>query len=258
LYIYGYHMHLRIEWNFEEALQNINAEHPPWGHVGPQLRNRQVEAWGQLVGRTRALALFDMAVEQNSSLTALARKYNITIGTLRNLRRFFENLPDGLLDRERKVINMLQLMGQETETVDAKREIILREIGDKAEFIKDVAAMANNGEPSFLVIGLEDGTFAPVGRLAHHYSTNDINQLLSDKIDPPVIVDYREFELNGNEYAVIEINGQNPPYIISRDIVHGPTDRKRSRVYKGTIFVRHADRTEGISRAELEEMLRKR
>lgn len=95
-------MQIKVEWNFEEALQNINDHYPPWGLVGPQLRNRQVEAWGQLVGRTRALALFDLAVKQNGSLSALGRKYSITISTLRKLRGFFENLPDDLLDREQK------------------------------------------------------------------------------------------------------------------------------------------------------------
>jgi hypothetical protein len=251
-------MAINSEWSFEEALVNINQQYPPYGYVGPQLRNRQIESWGQLVGRTRALASYDLAVEKNRSLTSLGRTYRLTIKTLRCLRTFFENLPDDLLDRERKIIERLQTIGQESHNIDAKRELILRERGDKAEFIKDIVAMANNGEPSFIIIGLEDGSFAPVGSLTQRYTKNDINQIISDKIDPPVVVDYREINIDGNEYAFIEINGTNPPYIVARDIVHGLQDRKRGRVYKGTIYVRHADRTEGISRAELEEMLKKR
>jgi len=251
-------MAIDSEWSFEEALANINRQYPPWGHVGPQLRNRQLESWGQLVGRTRALASYDLAVEQNRSLTGLGKSYSITIDTLRRLRAFFENLPDDLLDRERKIIERLRTIGRESHNIDAKRELTLRELGDKAEFIKDIVAMANNGETSFIIIGLEDGSFAPIGSIAQRYTKNDINQIISDKIDPPVVVDYREITINGNEYAFIEINGTNPPYIVARDIVHNPTDRKRVRVSKGTIYVRHADRTEGISRAELEEMLKKR
>jgi len=110
---------------------------------------------GCQVGRTRALASYDLAVEQNRSLTGLGRTYSITIDTLRRLRAFFEHLPDDLLDRERKVIERLQTIGQESRNIDAKRELILRELGDKAEFIKDIVAMANNGEPSFIIIGLE-------------------------------------------------------------------------------------------------------
>ena len=42
-------------------------------------------------------------------------------------------------------------------------------MGEKAEFVKDVVAMANNGEQSYLIIGLEDGTFADVGSLHCQY-----------------------------------------------------------------------------------------
>lgn len=86
-------MQINPEWNFEEALQNINDRYPPWGHVGPQLRNRQIEAWGQLVGCNKAIALFDLAVKQNGSLSALGRNYHVSVGTLRSLRGFFEGLP---------------------------------------------------------------------------------------------------------------------------------------------------------------------
>lgn len=158
----------------------------------------------------------------------------------------------------KKIIRELRRIGQEWEKVDAKQELILKEVGDKAEFVKDIIAMANNGEPSYLIIGLEDGTFADVGKLSYHYTTNDINQILVDKIDPPIVVDYKEFIIDGNEYAIVEINGQNPPYIAARDLIHNRTDRKQVRVYRGTIYVRHADRTEGISRAELEEILKRR
>lgn len=64
------------------------------------------------------------------------------------------------------LIQEIRLRGQEWNTVDAKKELVLRELGDKAEFVKDVVAMANNGAPSYLVIGLADGTFADVGALS--------------------------------------------------------------------------------------------
>ncbi len=156
-----------------------------------------------------------------------------------------------------EIIEKLRSNQREWKTVDAKQTLILKENGDKAEFVKDVAAMANNFETSYLVIGLNDKTFSDVGALANHYTKNDINQILEGHIDPPVVVDYKEFSVNSNEYALIEIFGNNPPYIITRDIVHNVSDRKRVRIYKGTIFVRHEDRTEGISRSELEELLTK-
>jgi predicted HTH transcriptional regulator len=155
-----------------------------------------------------------------------------------------------------ETIKRLQVLRQEWKIVDAKRELILQENGDKAEFVKDVSAMANNGEQSYLIIGLEDGTFTSVGHLTHHYSNNDLNQILAGKIDPPLSVSYQEFRIEGNEYALIEIFGHNPPYIVARDLIHNKQDRKQVKIYKGTIFVRHEDRTEGISRSELDAFFR--
>ncbi|MGB3478061.1 MAG: ATP-binding protein [bacterium] len=155
-----------------------------------------------------------------------------------------------------EIIKRIQAKKQEWKTVEVKRELILQELGDKAEFVKDVVAMANNREPSYLVIGLEDRTLLPKGALNHHYTKNDLNQILVDKIDPTIVVDYQEFTIDRNEYAVVEIIGRNPPYIVARDIIHNKHDRKRVRVHKGTIYVRHEDRVVGISRSELEEVFR--
>ena len=102
-------MHIEVDWNFEEAIENINTEYPPYGHVGPQVRNRQLESWGQLVGRTRALIEFDLAVEQNRSLTALGKKYHITLPTLYGLRSFYSSLPD---DRGRAGVHAGLILGQ--------------------------------------------------------------------------------------------------------------------------------------------------
>lgn len=156
------------------------------------------------------------------------------------------------------IIKNLRAKGREWKTVDAKQELTLTGLGEKAEFVKDVIAMANNGENSYIVIGLVDGTFADMGTLPRHYQKNDLNQMLADKIDPPIAVDYQEFTINGNEYGLMEIRGYNLPYIVARDLVPDRTDRKQIRVYKGMIFVRHEDGTEGISRTELEELLTKR
>lgn len=161
---------------------------------------------------------------------------------------------------EKKLIEIIEKLRsdqREWRTIDVKQTLTLKEEGDKAEFVKDVAAMANNFESSYIVVGLKDKTFSDMGRLENHYSQGDLNQILEGKIDPPVIIDYKEFIINSNEYALIKILGSNPPYIIARDVVHGRQDRKQTRIYKGMIFIRHEDITEGVSRSELEELLTK-
>lgn len=154
----------------------------------------------------------------------------------------------------REILTKLQLHKQEWKTVDAKRDLILKENGDKAEFVKDIIAMGNNGEKSCLIIGLEDKTFTPTESLSFKYSKNDLNQILSGKVDPPLVIDYQSFSIDRNELAVIEIMGINPPYIVGQDLTHNKEDRKKVNIYQGMIYIRHEDRTVGISRSELDSM----
>ncbi|MEQ8190595.1 MAG: protein kinase [Candidatus Eremiobacterota bacterium] len=87
-------MQIDKDWIFEEALSIITDNYPPIGPIrGPQ-RNRQIESWGQIVGRTRAIAEFESAIEQYGSLTAFGRKYHMAPRTLRDLKEFFKSLPD--------------------------------------------------------------------------------------------------------------------------------------------------------------------
>jgi eukaryotic-like serine/threonine-protein kinase len=82
------------KWSFDEALAEISAIYRPGSFRGGPQRNRLIEVWGQLVGRTRALREFDQAVKEHGSLTALGRARGITISTLRSLRSDYALLPD--------------------------------------------------------------------------------------------------------------------------------------------------------------------
>ncbi len=91
-------MLINKDWDFENAIREISKVYYPGGKTSGVLRNRQVEAWGQLVGKTRALAEFDEAVKRYGSLSAFGREYRATLPTLRRFREFFESLPDDLVD----------------------------------------------------------------------------------------------------------------------------------------------------------------
>lgn len=86
-------MILNPDWSFDEALAAITKEHPPGGYIGGPQRNRLIEAWGQIVGRNRALREFDQAVIAHGSLTALGRARRITVTSLRWLRDYYAALP---------------------------------------------------------------------------------------------------------------------------------------------------------------------
>lgn len=91
-------MLINKDWDFETAIKEISKVYYPGGMTSGQLRNRQVEAWGQLVGKTRALTEFDATIKRYGSLSAFGREYRATLPTLRRLKEFFESLPEDQVD----------------------------------------------------------------------------------------------------------------------------------------------------------------
>lgn len=60
--------------------------------------------------------------------------------------------------------------------------------------MKDVLALANSPGIADLIIGIEDGTCKPVGIKTSH-TPEKLNQILKDKCDPPLRVEYAEKEI---------------------------------------------------------------
>ena len=87
-------MRIDKNWDFETAMYEISSAYYPGGISTGQVRNNLVESWGQLVGKSRALAEFDSAINKYGSLSAFGRAYKVTLPTLHRFRDFFESLPD--------------------------------------------------------------------------------------------------------------------------------------------------------------------
>ena len=102
---------------------------------------------------------------------------------------------------------------EESPTLDYKQDLPLQTSGDKAEFVKDVIALANSGEKAHILVGVEDGTGKPVGSKTRR-TAEQMNQILKDKCDPPISVEYVERNILGYTIGVIEIKGENPPYVV--------------------------------------------
>lgn len=146
---------------------------------------------------------------------------------------------------------------EESPTLDYKQDLPLQSDGDKAEFVKDVIALANSGEIAHIIIGVEDGTGRPVGFKTHH-TAEQMNQILKDKCDPPISVEYVERNILGYEIGVIEINGENPPYVVSvADKLGGALSanpQKQFYIERGTVFIRNYNINEGAKRADLDKI----
>jgi len=82
------------EWSFEEAVKAISNRYRPGSLMSGSTRNRLVDAWGQVVGRTRALAEYDLALTSYGSLTAMSRELQASAKTLKEWRSHFAALPD--------------------------------------------------------------------------------------------------------------------------------------------------------------------
>jgi len=146
---------------------------------------------------------------------------------------------------------------EEGPVLDYKQDLPLQSVGDKGEFVKDVIALANSGEIAHMIIGVEDGTGRPVGFKTHH-TAEQMNQILKDKCDPPISVAYVERNILGYEIGVIEINGENPPYVVSvADKLGGALSanpQKQFYIERGTVFIRNYNINEGARRADLDKI----
>jgi len=94
--VIGVNLLIDKNWDLQNAFDEINAVYYPGGmQSGPQ-RNRQIESWGQLVGKKRALNELDSLINNYGSLNKCSKSIQMSSQTIKSLRVFFESLPDEL------------------------------------------------------------------------------------------------------------------------------------------------------------------
>lgn len=138
---------------------------------------------------------------------------------------------------------------EEGMTLDYKEELTIATVSGKAGFVKDLISLANSGEQAHIIIGVEDGTRKLVG-MENSFKVERLNQILTDKIDPPLRIEYKEIIIMGYRVGIIEIAGNNPPYVVA---VHD----KYGGIERGTIFVRNFNMNEGARRADIDRIYEK-
>lgn len=157
---------------------------------------------------------------------------------------------------ESEIIELIK-KAEEGPTLDYKEDLLLTKDGDKAEFVKDVLALANSGETAHIITGVEDGTGRPVGFKTHH-TAEQVNQILKDKCDPPISVEYIEKNILGYNIGVIEIQCKNPPYVVSVPDKYGgrlsANPNKSFHIQRGTVYIRNYNMNQGAKRADLDKM----
>lgn len=138
---------------------------------------------------------------------------------------------------------------REGPTLDYKQDLNLGSEPENAEFIKDTLALANSGLTAYIVTGIQDRTWEPVG-ITESHSQVRLNQILQNRTDPPISVEYAEIELNGHKHGVVKILGENPPYLVMVKDSYGGIQR-------GRVFIRNVDMNEGARRVDLDKLYSK-
>jgi hypothetical protein len=87
---------INISWNLQSAFDVINEEYRPGGESSGPQRNRLIEAWGQLVGRSRAIEELECLIEQHGSMNKMSKSVHMAPKTIKLLRTYFESLPSEL------------------------------------------------------------------------------------------------------------------------------------------------------------------
>lgn len=159
-----------------------------------------------------------------------------------------------------KLIKELQNNQTETPNIDGKLDIALSTSGDKAYFIRHIAALANNLQESYLIIGVEDKTWIVKGLsedspLKNPDSTQQtMNQILANRLDPALSILYRTYKINDKLIGLVLVNGDKPPYIISVENAQyggNKSHGKQSFVYRGIIYTRQGANSIAANRQSL-------
>jgi len=82
------------DWEFEEAVLNLNQNHIPGSVVAGKTRNVLVRAWALVAGKARAKRELLLAIQRHGSRAALASALQMSRGTLREFEEFVESLSE--------------------------------------------------------------------------------------------------------------------------------------------------------------------
>ncbi|BBE75032.1 MULTISPECIES: protein kinase domain-containing protein [Phytobacter] len=85
---------IQPQWSLVEAFEQTNKYYQPGSMVTGAARNVQIENWGILIGRTRALAEIKYAIESFGSKNKLCKHIQMSSKYFNMLEDFYNELPD--------------------------------------------------------------------------------------------------------------------------------------------------------------------
>lgn len=143
------------------------------------------------------------------------------------------------MDRQ-KLYTLLQK--PEGTKLDFKAQLSLKTDSEKKELAKDVAAIANSkGGRGYIVFGIEDGTKNILGIEGKKYTEEQIQQVISQRCDPPVTLKLDIISIEDKQIAVLTIyKSSQKPHQIRQT---------------GVFYIRRGSTTDIARREEIASML---
>jgi Putative DNA-binding domain len=134
----------------------------------------------------------------------------------------------------------------ETTNVEFKRQLNLATKADKAEFVRDILALATtkvSGE-RFLIVGFDDKTHQFVQSVDPAITQNQLEQLLNAYAAPAPQIRYHRVAWDQGEIGVIKVlrDPAKVPYRVNKTVAH---------ISQGNVYVRHGSQVEPPTTAEL-------
>lgn len=81
-------------WEFEQMVIELNERYGPGTVTSGRARNALVWAWALHVGNPRAVRELEAAISRHGSQKNLAQEIRMSVGTLREFRRYVSQLPE--------------------------------------------------------------------------------------------------------------------------------------------------------------------
>lgn len=215
-----------------------------WIEHGPII---EAAAWPEGMDRVYAVAddlkrkgLIGMSATMGPSFRAHA-----TYRGLVWLRKQGDTLEAEFLDR--------LIAEGETTSVEFKRELHTDTNDQKAEFVKDVLALATTQASGdrWLIVGFDETQGSWWGTPDPKITQDHLEQLLSQYTDPVVLIRFSIVDYRGKAVAKLQVlrDRSKIPYAVKREL-----RGEKRRIVAGQMFVRHGSQVEQPTPGELEAL----
>jgi hypothetical protein len=157
-----------------------------------------------------------------------------------------------------KILDYIKNDAKETARLEYKREIDISDRDNKAEFIRDVIAIANSEgelprETGYLVLGYWHGQLFDVS--SKRYEASHFGKVIDAYVSPQLAYDYEEY-LNdqGGKFGVLTIHASTHALFMVRKEMKSLDGR--TLLTPGQCWGRRADRKQMLSGDEIQERFR--